>query len=222
MSSTFKTKVWGSVYQPPNSNLDLFMSGFQPVLDHFNHFGVECLIAGYFNIDLLKYDAHRGTGLFLDCLHEHALMPLITKPTRFTSDSFTLIDNMFTNKPNNVMLSGILITDISDHLPVFYISVRNNKINAPKFTTVSTRSITDQNTIAFKNELTNTDWSSMYNASNTNTAYDTFLNKYNTIFNKLIPIVNKSVRAYFDVHRPWISSGFIKSISKKIICTRTI
>ena len=39
-SSTFKTKVLGSVYRPPNSNLDLFMVGFESVLDHFNHFGV--------------------------------------------------------------------------------------------------------------------------------------------------------------------------------------
>ena len=54
-SSTFKTKILGSIYRPPNSNLDLFMSGFESVLDNFNHFGVECLIAGDFNIDLLKY-----------------------------------------------------------------------------------------------------------------------------------------------------------------------
>ena len=94
-SSTFKTKVLRSVYRPPNSNLDLFMSDFESVLDHCNLFGVECLIAGDFNIDLLKYDTHRGTGLFLDCLHEHVLVPLITKPTRFTSDSTTLIDNIF-------------------------------------------------------------------------------------------------------------------------------
>ena len=127
-SSIFKTKILGSVYRPPNSNLDLFMSGFESVLGLFNHFGVECLIARNFNIDLLKYDAHHGTGLFLDCLHEHALVPLITKPTRFTSDSSTLIDNIFTNKLNNVMLSGILITDISDHLSFFFISVTKNKI----------------------------------------------------------------------------------------------
>ena len=55
------------------------MSGFQSVRDQFNHFGVECLIAGDVNIDLLKYDAYRGKGLFLDCLHDHALVPQITK-----------------------------------------------------------------------------------------------------------------------------------------------
>ena len=113
------------------------------------------------------------------------------------------------------MLSGILLIDISDHLPVFYISVTKNKINTPKFTTISTRSITDQNTLALKNELTNTDWSSVYNTSNTNTAYDTFLNQFNTIFNKLMLVVNKRVRAYFDDHKPWSSSGQIKSISRK-------
>ena len=43
-SSTFKTKVLGSVYRPPNSNLYLFMSGFESVPDHFNHFGVEYLL----------------------------------------------------------------------------------------------------------------------------------------------------------------------------------
>ena len=128
-SSTFKTRILGSVYQPPNNNLDLFMSGFESVRDHFNHLGVECLIARDFNIDLLKYNVHRG---------------------------------IFTNKSNKIMLSGILIADISDHLPVFYISVSNNKTNIPKFTIISSRSITDQHTLVLKNELTNTDWSSVY------------------------------------------------------------
>ena len=56
----------------------------------------------------------------------------------------------------------------------------------------------------------------MCNTSNTNVAYDTFLNKFNTIFNKLMPVVNKRVRAYSDAQKPWISSGLIKSISKKL------
>ena len=111
-SSTFKTRILGLVYQPPNSSLDLFMSGFESVLDRYNHFCVECLIAGDFNIDLLTYDVHHGIGLFLDCMHEHVLVPLTTKPTCFTSDSSILIDNIFTNKTSNIMMSGILITDI--------------------------------------------------------------------------------------------------------------
>ena len=55
----------------------------------------------------------------------------------------------------------------------------------------------------------------MYNTSNTNSAYDTFLNKFNTIFNKLMPVVNKRVRAYSDAHKLWISSVLIKSIRRK-------
>ena len=30
-----------------------------------------------------------------------------------------------------------------------------------------------------------------------------------------MPVVNKRVRAYSDTHKPWISSGLIKSISRK-------
>ena len=75
--------------------------------------------------------------------------------------------------------------------------------------------MTDQNTLALKNKLTITDWSSAYNASDTNSAYDTFLNKFNTIFNKLLLVVNKRVRAYSDVQKPWISFDLIKSISWK-------
>ncbi len=45
----------------------------------------------------------------------------LTKPTRITSQGATLIDNIFTNNMESNAVSGVLITDISDHLPVFII-----------------------------------------------------------------------------------------------------
>ena len=44
------------------------------------------------------------------------------KPTRITSHSATLIDNLFSNDPDNHKFSGILWSDISGHLPVFQIT----------------------------------------------------------------------------------------------------
>ena len=35
------------------------------------------------------------------------------------------------------------------------------------------------------------------------------------LVSKLMAVVNKRVRAYSDAHKPWISSGLIKSISRK-------
>ena len=45
-------------------------------------------------------------------------MPLITKPTRITSHTATLIDHIYTNTVNR-LISGVLPVDISDHLPIF-------------------------------------------------------------------------------------------------------
>lgn len=48
-----------------------------------------------------------------------SLYPLITRPTRITTHSATLIDNIFTNGIDEKITSGIIINDTSDHLPVF-------------------------------------------------------------------------------------------------------
>ena len=48
--------------------------------------------------------------------------PTIFRPTRITSYTATLIDNCFTNNYEHSADSGILISDISDHLPIFHIS----------------------------------------------------------------------------------------------------
>ena len=43
----------------------------------------------------------------------------LSMPTRITAHSATLIDNIFTNHLTQNLFSGIIINDLSDHLPVF-------------------------------------------------------------------------------------------------------
>ena len=82
-----------------------------------------CYIMGDFNLNLLKNQNHNATGEFLDGLYSHLFFPLITLPSRITSHTATLIDNIFSNHVEHSYLkSGLLITDISDHLPIFSIS----------------------------------------------------------------------------------------------------
>ena len=93
----------------------------------------ECIITGDSNIDLLKNESHIGTGQFINSLLSHSLIPTIIKPTRFGRDTSTLIHNIFVNKPNNASISGLLITDISDHLSIFYITKSKIKKITPKY-----------------------------------------------------------------------------------------
>lgn len=53
------------------------------------------------------------------------LYPTITKPSRVSSHSATVIDNILTNNMRNVTISDLLICDATDHLPVFTIGDKN-------------------------------------------------------------------------------------------------
>ena len=79
---------------------------------------------GDYNINLLNSENHTQTGEFVDLMSSYAFIPLIVRPTRITANSATLIDNIFTNNLENLndSLNGVLITDISDHFPIFHIN----------------------------------------------------------------------------------------------------
>ena len=65
------------------------------------------------------------TNKFLQCLNSLCMFPLINKPTRITNRSASLIDNIFTNAFGINHNSGILLNDLSDHLPIFAIIEEN-------------------------------------------------------------------------------------------------
>ena len=54
-------------------------------------------LLGDFNVNLLNYHEHNQKNELLDSLASNSFIPLILKPTRITSHSNTLIDNIFSN-----------------------------------------------------------------------------------------------------------------------------
>ena len=81
------------------------------------------ILLAYDNINLLNHDSHWDTGAFIDLLSSFSFVPLITRPTRVTATTATLIDNVLTNNVENINHSdqGILVTDVTDYYPVFHI-----------------------------------------------------------------------------------------------------
>ena len=97
------------------------MSEFESVLRPLSKTISEYLYAGDYNINLLRQDMLEGTGNFVNSLYGNSLVPLVTRPTLFGKTPSTLIDNIITNKCNYNAVCGLLITDVSDHLPIVYI-----------------------------------------------------------------------------------------------------
>ena len=78
-----------------------------------------CTIMGDFNIDLLKYDSVNSSSDFYDLLSSYGYRPLIMQPTRVTSHSATLIDNIFINDLETQSTGGNITASISDHFSQF-------------------------------------------------------------------------------------------------------
>ena len=89
-----------------------------------------------FNVNLLNYNEYNQTNEFLDCLASSSFIPLILPPTRITSHSNTLVNNIFSNVIDPDIISGNLTATISDHLLQFLIipnmfgNIPGNKSNS--------------------------------------------------------------------------------------------
>ena len=117
ISDKGKSTIVGVIYRPPSSNAALFSSKIHEILSKVK--GQQVHLMGDFNLDLLKYHQHQATGDFLSNMSLLGLHPTISLPTRITPTSATIIDNIFTTDFYRPISSGLLVTDISDHLPIF-------------------------------------------------------------------------------------------------------
>ena len=71
------------------------------------------------NLNLLKSENHKGTHEFLDLMLQHQLYPSVTRPSRVTQMTTTLINNIFiSEKFHQSFDSAVLLRDILDHLPL--------------------------------------------------------------------------------------------------------
>ena len=76
-------------------------------------------LLGDFTIDLLNYNERQPTNEFLDSLASNSNIPYILQPTKLTSHSKTLIDNIFSNVLSCEVISENITVTVSDHLPYF-------------------------------------------------------------------------------------------------------
>ena len=116
-----KTFILGSLYRAPNTDETKLICHIEDTVNKVNsEKGKKEVILGVDqNIDLLKSESHNATGRFLDAILSLKLWPVITRPTKITRKSATLIDNIYisTNLQHSFD-SLLLIGNISDHLPM--------------------------------------------------------------------------------------------------------
>lgn len=209
-NSSLQPRV-GVIYRPPNADLPSFMEHLHVVLGVLQNDLKVTYILGDFNINLLAYETHHHVRDFIDLMRSQSYFPLISEPTRKTPSSATLIDNIFTNVINQNHKSGILYSDLSDHLPIWACNeyVLNCNVNR----LVKFRSFSDQNIARFHERLFITSWDDILSLTDCQAAFTRFYNRLQDCFLTSFPLQIKKLFGYRN--QPWVTNTLKKAINRK-------
>ena len=214
-----KTTTFLNTYRSPSQyNNESFLSKLEETIEKAKN--RKSFLLGDPNYNLIHMDKHKPTKDYYNLMVSSSFKQLITKPTRITETSKTLIDHIWTNDLRNTvtMESHIIITDITDHLPCLTI-VKDTDINIKGYKYISKRNMTDTNREKFSNKITQIKDALSFHATN---KYENDLdNKFNNyfdhirrIYNNCFPIITKKVHSK-TFSKPWITSEVQKLIKKK-------
>ena len=150
--------IIGNVYRRPSELIDELTLFINETFNYIHRLSKRSYITGDFNIDLLKINRNTYYNNFYESLTGQGFFPMITRPTRLSDDSNTLIDNIFTSNLVKTHISGILTSTISDHLLNFCIledthvcHIKNNMF--VEIEKISTTSINNFRNSVIKSEI---------------------------------------------------------------------
>ena len=213
-----KNIIVGCVYKHHTIDPKDFENLLIPTLQKANKEKKPVLLAGDFNIDLLKLNKDPFTNEYFDQLTNINFMPLITLPTRVTTSSKTLIDNILFNQFSYGIKSGNLNVSISDHSPQFAIIPFQNKKSKTKNKDVFVRNFRNVNENNVTNNFQSINWNFYANQegenleTNVNQDLKKFLDESNKAINSLFPYRKLSNKEVKSKHNPWITNETLKEI----------
>ena len=210
--------IIGCIYRHPSMELSEFNNHFLSVLlEKISKEKKAVVLLGDFNADLLKYDHDDEVADFLDAMYSKLLLPNISSPTRITSTSATLIDNIFTNDYDNTFTSGNLVTTLPTLAQILVVPIRNTaRYKEPKKVHRDFQEIF-RNKDIISRDLQNTIWDTEFqlNSENINLSTEKFLSKINNLIDHWAPLKELSNAKQKLQNKPWITKGILKSIKNK-------
>ena len=105
-----KAIILGNVYRSPSRDPEKFIQFTEQMLTTLHrHRNKRILLAGDYNIDLLNYEKDINSQRLLDIMANHGFIQIqtVSRPTRITDHSATLIDHVFSNISDNIMSTNL-------------------------------------------------------------------------------------------------------------------
>lgn len=111
-------------------------------------------------------------------------------------------------------MSGLLLNDISEHLPVFTVYKWDCSQKGGEDVVRFRRVRTEKTLNAFKIYLLAQDWKEVFKSSDADQAYESFLNLFTALYDKHCPLQQCNTKST-NKERPWFTKGLLNACRKK-------
>ena len=178
--------IVGAMYKHPSMQHYKFNNDFlQNLLNKIQTEKKFSVLAGDFNLNLIKYSKTTYISQFLEIILSHNFMSQITLPTRVAGRTATLINNILINSYENKCTCGDITTSVSDHLPQFLIienfKGQTYKIKNPKVTIRDYKNFSSE---SFPSNIKEIDWSLATQNNDVDLGFETFFNLFTKTLDK--------------------------------------
>ncbi|KAJ8970980.1 hypothetical protein NQ317_003851 [Molorchus minor] len=191
-----------AMYRPPSTNINDYIDALEIYLQHQN-----------LNYDHNIFEKSLESENYLNTLAEFGFHPVINDYTRIQGDSKSCLDHIFIRSKgdfDDLILPLIVQTSITDHFPVLFQLVTGGLKNNIQYKENIIKHI---NYDKLREQLSDVDWSDVYNLKDVESATKAFLsiieNKI-TLCTKVTKIKNSKYK-----RKCWITNGIIKSIQNR-------
>ena len=206
----------GSLYRPLNTSTKSFLEYYSKLSERINNDYKSYIIGLDHNLNLLNHENHKDTQTFLEMIIDHEQYPCITRPTRLTHHSATLLDNIILPKNFHTKShSGIIISDLSDHLPCLAI-ISNVKKHIKINKVIKKRNMSEKKINEMVAKLKHTDFDKLLSEGDVNDSinvlHTTILNCINTVS----PLREITISTNKTVCEPWLTKGLRKCSHRQL------
>ena len=193
ISKCGKKIIMGSSYRAPNTNSSKFTDHVKKVITKVQseRDEKELILCMDHNLDLLKCHLHEPTRA--------RVFPTITCPTRIMKTSATLIDNTFVSRKLHRSFDlGILLSDISDHLPSLVLLKQTKLLNKEPLELMN-RNLNEHKLILINEKLHDIDWNGNLTSSDVNLNFNYLSDSIDRVMDEIAPrcIVKISAKRRF-------------------------
>ena len=165
----------GIIYRKPNTDIKQFHNSLLGALEHLKVGRSNIVLIGDLNIELMQSDTCTFVYDYLSSLECLGMQQIIKDPTRMTKTTSSLIDHIYTNIRAFTIHTGVTATDPTDHFPIF-VGFQHNSLSKmnPQTSKKSTRSYKGYKADLFCEDLAKTNWHTVCEQNNVDTAYNLF------------------------------------------------